>query len=205
MVTKSKIILFMLIVLIFTALFICYDYTSRNNESDESIEATESSSVNETVEIVASTEQTEAQSSETTEASVNETIVNVEVDNTNIDTNIDTNVNTNVDTNINANTDANLVSLGEFLLTAYCPCSSCCGQWAGGATASGVMPVSNHTIAVDTGVISFGTEVIINGITYVAEDTGGAIRGNRIDIYFDTHQEALNFGVQYAEVFIVTD
>ena len=96
-----------------------------------------------------------------------------------------------------------LVSLGEFKLTAYCPCSQCCGQWAGGATASGVMPVANHTIAVDTDIIPFGTQVLINGTTYVAEDTGGAINGSRIDIFFDSHQEALNFGVQYAEVFVI--
>lgn len=93
------------------------------------------------------------------------------------------------------------VNLGEFRLTAYCPCKKCCGKWSGGATASGVMPTANHTIAVDTNVIPFGTEIIIDGITYVAEDTGGAIKGNRIDIYFDSHQEALIFGVQYAEVF----
>lgn len=96
-----------------------------------------------------------------------------------------------------------LISLGEFTLTAYCSCSECCGQWAGGATASGVMPTANHTIAVDTNVIPFGTKVVINGTTYVAEDTGGAIKGNRIDIYFDSHQAAWDFGRQYAEVFVV--
>lgn len=96
-----------------------------------------------------------------------------------------------------------LVSLGQFKLTAYCNCSKCCGKWAGSPTASGVMPRANHTIAVDTSVIPFGTEVIINGNTYVAEDTGSAIRGNKIDIYMSSHEEALNFGVQYAEVLIV--
>lgn len=99
--------------------------------------------------------------------------------------------------------DSGLVSLGEFRLTAYCNCSKCCGQWAGSPTASGVMPRANHTIAVDTSVIPFGTKVVINGNTYVAEDTGSAIKGNRIDIFFDSHSSALNFGVQYAEVFVV--
>lgn len=98
---------------------------------------------------------------------------------------------------------SNLVSLGKFKLTAYCSCSKCCGKWAGSPTASGVMPRANHTIAVDTGVIPFGTKVIINGKTYVAEDTGSAIKGNKIDVYFDSHSKALNFGVQYAEVFVV--
>ena len=96
-----------------------------------------------------------------------------------------------------------VVSLGTFKLTAYCNCEICCGVWAGGATASGVMPVANHTIAVDTDVIPFGTKLIINGNTYVAEDTGSAIIGNRIDVYFDSHSDALDFGVQYAEVFMV--
>lgn len=106
----------------------------------------------------------------------------------------------NLEETLEVNED--LISLGEFRLTAYCNCSICCGKWAGGATASGVMPASNRTIAVDTDVVPFGTEVIIDGDTYVAEDTGSAIIGNRIDIYMDSHQSALNFGVQYAEVFI---
>lgn len=92
-------------------------------------------------------------------------------------------------------------NLGTFKLTAYCNCYQCCGQWAGGATASGTMPTANNTIAVDTSVIPFGTKVVINGTTYTAEDTGSAIKGNKIDIYFDSHQEALNFGVQYADVY----
>ena len=99
--------------------------------------------------------------------------------------------------------ESNLVSLGKFKLTAYCSCSKCCGKWAGSPTASGVMPRANHTIAVDTSVIPFGTKVVINGNTYVAEDTGSAIKGNKIDVFFDSHSKALNFGVQYAEVFVV--
>ena len=95
-----------------------------------------------------------------------------------------------------------LLSLGRFKLTAYCPCSKCCGKWAGGNTASGTKPTANRTIAVDTSVISFGTEVVINGVTYIAEDTGSAIKGNKIDIYMESHQAALQFGVQYTEVFV---
>lgn len=95
-----------------------------------------------------------------------------------------------------------LVNLGQFKLTAYCACSKCCGKWSGGNTASGTKPTANRTIAVDTSVIPFGTEVIINGVTYIAEDTGSAINGNKIDIYMESHQAALQFGVQYAEVFI---
>jgi 3D (Asp-Asp-Asp) domain-containing protein len=85
-----------------------------------------------------------------------------------------------------------------FRVTAYCPCSKCCGK-SDGITATGVKATQGRTIAVDPRYIPYGTEVIINGNTYVAEDCGGAIKGNRIDIYFDSHQEALAFGVQYLE------
>jgi 3D (Asp-Asp-Asp) domain-containing protein len=94
-------------------------------------------------------------------------------------------------------------STSTFRLTAYCNCSKCCGKWAGGATASGTLPKAGRTIAVDTKVIPFGTKVVINGHTYTAEDTGSAIKGNRIDVYFDSHSEALQFGVKYADVQIV--
>lgn len=87
-----------------------------------------------------------------------------------------------------------------FKLTAYCPCSICCGSYSNGITATGTVATAGRTIAVDPNVIPYGSEVIINGKTYVAEDCGGAISRNRIDIFFDSHQEALNFGVQYADV-----
>ena len=95
-----------------------------------------------------------------------------------------------------------LQSLGQFRLTAYCNCSKCCGKWAGGPTASGTMPKEGRTIAVDKRVIPLGTEVVINGHTYIAEDTGSAIKGNRIDMYYNSHSEALDYGVQYKEVYI---
>lgn len=92
--------------------------------------------------------------------------------------------------------------LGRFILTGYCPCVSCCGK-TDGITAAGTHATSNHTIATDARY-SFGTQMIINGQLYTVEDRGGAIQGNHIDIYFDTHQEALNFGKQEADVFLYT-
>ena len=88
-----------------------------------------------------------------------------------------------------------------FKPTAYCPCMQCCDK-TDGITASGTKATEGRTIAVDPNVIPFGTEVIINGHTYIAEDKGGAIKDNRIDVYFDSHQDALEFGVQYADVLI---
>ena len=95
-------------------------------------------------------------------------------------------------------------SLGNFEVTAYCTCRICCGIYSGrNRTASGTVPTSNRTIAVDTNVIPFGTRVVINGQVYVAEDRGGAIKGNRIDMFFMTHNEALHWGRKTCEVFLV--
>lgn len=106
-----------------------------------------------------------------------------------------------------------LRSLGVFTLTAYCSCQKCCGQYALNRPvdsdgneivygASGKRLEAGVSIAVDPRVIPYGTQVIINGHTYTAHDTGGGIKGNRIDVYFMNHQEAWNFGLQTAEVFI---
>ena len=84
-------------------------------------------------------------------------------------------------------------------LTAYCPCELCCGQWAGGNTATGTVPTAGRTVGVDPEVIPLGTTVYIDGQAYRAEDTG-AFTGNIIDIYMDSHEEALRFGRKEATV-----
>lgn len=105
------------------------------------------------------------------------------------------------------------VSLGEFKLTAYCSCEICCNQWAlnrpkdenGNEIVYGAIGEElkeGYSIAVDPNVIPYRTEVIINGHIYKAQDCGGAIKGNRIDVYMSDHNRALNFGVQYVEVFV---
>lgn len=101
-------------------------------------------------------------------------------------------------------TKTELKSLGIFKLTAYCPCEKCCGK-SDGITATGKIATSGHTVAVDPQLIPYGTTLLINGNEYVAEDCGGAIKGNRIDIFFDTHSEAINFGIAEAEIFMVMD
>lgn len=93
--------------------------------------------------------------------------------------------------------------LGEFKLTAYCACAKCNGPWVGEPTASGTELTVGRTIAVDPEVISLGSTVYINGFAYVAEDTGSAIKGKRIDVLLPSHDEALDFGVQYANVSII--
>ena len=95
-------------------------------------------------------------------------------------------------------------SLGVFKLTAYCACEKCCGK-NDGITASGVKAVEGVTIAADTKVLPFNTKVTIDGHEYTVQDRGGAIKGNRIDVYFDSHQEALDFGVQYKEIYTMKE
>ena len=87
---------------------------------------------------------------------------------------------------------------GVYKITAYCSCSICCGKQTG-ITASGARATANHTIAAPR-TFSFGEHVSINGTTYTVEDSGGAIQGNRIDIYMDSHAEALAWGVRYLYV-----
>lgn len=99
-------------------------------------------------------------------------------------------------------TESNLRCIGTFRISAYCACSKCCGKWANGITASGKTARANHTIAADTSVLPFGTEVYIDGQKYVVEDRGGAIKGKRIDVFYGSHQEAYNHGVKYKEVYI---
>ena len=80
-------------------------------------------------------------------------------------------------------------------LTAYCPCVKCCGK-SDGITASGTQATAGRTVAVDTRLIPYGTEISIDGKTYIAEDCGGKVKGYTIDVFFDYHEEALNFGRQ---------
>ena len=87
---------------------------------------------------------------------------------------------------------------GVYKVTAYCACMQCCGK-TNGITASGKKATANHTIAAPK-TFKFGTKVVINGVTYTVEDRGGAIQGNRIDIYMNSHAEALKWGVRYVEV-----
>jgi len=93
-------------------------------------------------------------------------------------------------------------SLGIFKLTAYDACLICCGK-TDGITATGTKAGVGRTIAVDPSVIPFGKRVMINGHIYTAEDSGSKIKGNRIDIFMSTHEEAKQFGVKQAEVFLV--
>lgn len=93
--------------------------------------------------------------------------------------------------------------IGECTITYYC-CEAyehICGTGTG-LTATGI-PVAPGMVAVDPDVIPLGSTVIINGQEYLAADTGGAIKGNRIDIAVESHQEALQLGIRTATVWVV--
>ena len=108
-----------------------------------------------------------------------------------------------IGTPVSVSSDATLKPLGTFRITHYCPCSICCGPWANGITSTGVTATTNRTIAVDPSQIPYGSKVVINGQVYVAEDCGGAIRTNCIDVYVATHSEAEQKGVFYTEVYLL--
>ena len=88
-----------------------------------------------------------------------------------------------------------------YKITAYCSCSKCCGK-STGMTASGTRATAGKTVAASS-KFAFGTKLNINGHIYTVEDRGGAISGNRIDIYVNSHSEALQWGVKYLPVSVV--
>lgn len=96
-------------------------------------------------------------------------------------------------------------SLGQVVTSGYCNCAACCGQWAGGPTASGLYPTASHTIAVDAShpFVPIGTHVIMNGVEYVVEDTGSfAQYGVDFDVYYDDHASAQAHGHQTWEAYL---
>lgn len=88
-----------------------------------------------------------------------------------------------------------------YKVTAYCPCAKCCGK-ASGRTASGTKATAGRTVAASS-QFAFGTQLNIGGHTYVVEDRGGAVKGNKIDIFVNSHAEALQWGVRYLTVDVV--
>ncbi len=94
-----------------------------------------------------------------------------------------------------------------FTVTAYCSCEKCCDKkpsdkWYG-ITATGEQ-AKWGIVAVDRKVIKLGSRLRIEGFpntTFRAEDVGGAIKGNHIDIWFSSHKQALKFGVKKMVVY----
>lgn len=94
------------------------------------------------------------------------------------------------------------IDMGEFKCTAYCPCCDC-SEGYDDTTAMQTRAKEGHTIAVDPDVIPFGTKVLIGDTVYTAEDCGGLVQGDVIDIFMEDHERVEEFGVKYLHVWIV--
>ena len=95
--------------------------------------------------------------------------------------------------------------LGEFEITYYCPCTSCCGK-TDGITASGTLAQEGITVAADWDILPLGSKIYIEGIGYrTVEDKGGAIVGQSLDVFVNSHAEALELGRHMADVWIVEE
>ena len=108
-------------------------------------------------------------------------------------------------------------SVMQVKATAYRLCKKCCGKSPDnpryGYTASGLRIVPGtgmKVIAVDTSVVPLGTNVYVEGLygagNYgyaVAADTGSAIKNMKIDLYMDTHEQALSWGVKTVNLYIL--
>ena len=92
----------------------------------------------------------------------------------------------------------------QMRVTAYCPCPKCCGQYSDGVTACGHEIEPGDAFVAADKRYSFRTEMIISGYNdgqpVKVLDRGGAIQGNRLDVFFASHQEALEWGVRYLDV-----
>lgn len=104
-----------------------------------------------------------------------------------------------------------LLYIGEFTMTGFCPCEQCCGKWAGGNTASGTVPTAGRTVGADWSVLPAGTEIYIEGIDQyrtIEDKPSKAIieryNGKIIDVYCDSHSAALKIGRQTVKVYQVT-
>lgn len=91
--------------------------------------------------------------------------------------------------------------LGTYTVTAYCPCPKCCGQLANGRTADGTRLRRDSRVIAAPPEIPFGTVLSVPsyGEARVA-DRGQAIVGRKLDVFFWTHDEAMDWGVRQAKV-----
>ena len=97
--------------------------------------------------------------------------------------------------------------IGRMMITHYCHCQKCCGIWGSNDPnyaahgSSGMKLVSGYTVSVNTAQIPYGTRLLINGKEYIAADDGAAC--GVVDIYMQTHDQALASGCYTADVYIL--
>ena len=102
-------------------------------------------------------------------------------------------------------------SLGTYRVTAYCACEKCCGEWANNRPDGVVYGAAG--VELQSGVscaspLPFGTVVEVEGLgEYVVQDRTAKwvvekYGENLIDIYFDNHEAACDFGLQHLNVYL---
>ena len=103
------------------------------------------------------------------------------------------------------------VLLGTYRITAYCSCEKCCGEWAKNRPDGIVYGASGEELVAGVSCASplpFGTVVEIEGLgEYVVQDRTAAwvvekYGEQQIDIYFDNHEAACEFGLKYLNVYL---
>ena len=102
--------------------------------------------------------------------------------------------------------DSTTVSRGartlSIVASGYCSCNKCNYPYGGQPSYLGY-PLGKGIIAVDPRVIPMGSKLYVEGYgSGIAADQGNAIKGNRIDLCFSSHQEALNWGIKTVKVTI---
>ena len=94
----------------------------------------------------------------------------------------------------------------EMEVTAYCGCESCCGPYSDGITASGYRLRQGDKIVAAPQTLRFGTKIFVPGYGLASvQDRGGAIKDNRLDVYFSTHEEALKWGRRKLIVYVFSE
>ena len=92
-------------------------------------------------------------------------------------------------------------------VSAYCPCPKCCGAYSDGYTATNYKIKQGDRFVAAPKNYPFGTKMVIKGYNggkpVIVRDRGGAIKGNKLDLYFDTHQQALEWGRKHIIVEIL--
>ena len=91
--------------------------------------------------------------------------------------------------------------MGVFTVSAYCGCSQCLGENRRKLTYAGTSPKAGYTIAADLSEFDLGEKLAIEGNNYVVEDKTAGNRSESLSIYFDSHKEALSFGIREVEVY----
>lgn len=104
-------------------------------------------------------------------------------------------------------------SLGQYTVTAYCGCEICCGEWSNnrpeGVVYGAAMEELKQGVSIATSKdFDFGTNLIIDDVEYTVQDriptwVVKRYEGKIIDVYFSNHDEAVKFGKQIKEVYIL--